>query len=167
MQAREHPAEKVGELRAKAVDLIKYEKLKEYRTHVLSAEFQADTIQLVKDMPAITKSAAMRGADTVKVTAASFKEEMMQLSDKVKAKVPSEVEIKLAAAKVKETTVALLAELKVRLAPAAHGAEAMGEGGRAPGGPATHTCFPLTLPCFGVRVLSRVGRRSSPRAWSR
>ena len=30
-QAREHPAEKVGELRAKAVDLIRYENLRAYR----------------------------------------------------------------------------------------------------------------------------------------
>jgi hypothetical protein len=47
-QAREHPAEKAAELRATAVDLISYDNLRTYRDHVMSAEFQADTIQLVK-----------------------------------------------------------------------------------------------------------------------
>jgi hypothetical protein len=64
--AREHPAEKVLDLRAKAVDLIKYENLQAYREHVMSAEFQADTLQLVKvDLPAIATAAAKRGADEV------------------------------------------------------------------------------------------------------
>ena len=113
-QAREHPAEKVSELRAKAVDLIKYEKLREYREHVLSAEFQQDTIQLVKvDLPAIATSAAKRGADGVKATATAFKDEMDKLSEKLVSKLPSEVEMKLAANKLKMTGAALLAELQV------------------------------------------------------
>ena len=72
-EAREHPAEKVGELRAKAVDLIKYEKLQEYRAHVMSAEFQADTIRLVKvDLPNIAK----QGADTVRAKATTLADEL-------------------------------------------------------------------------------------------
>merc|ERR1719482_2387814 len=96
-QAREHPAEKVDELRAKAVDLIKYESLVSYRDHVLSPEFQADTIQLVKvDLPAIAASAAKRGAEGVKATATTMKEEVDKYSEKIAALVPSEVEIKAA-----------------------------------------------------------------------
>merc|ERR1719258_89096 len=85
-QAREHPAEKVGELRAKAVDLIKYENIRAYRDHVMSAEFQADTIQLVKvDLPAIAASAAKRGAENVKATATTMKEEVDKYSEKIAA----------------------------------------------------------------------------------
>merc|ERR1719456_1855365 len=46
--AREHPAEKVTELKSKAIDLMKYETLREYRDHVMSEQFQADTTRLVK-----------------------------------------------------------------------------------------------------------------------
>merc|ERR1719408_924916 len=96
-QAREHPAEKVGELRAKAVDLIKYESLVSYRDHVLSAEFQADTIQLVKvDLPAIAASAAKRGAEGVKATATTMREEMDKYSEKMRGLVPTESELKAA-----------------------------------------------------------------------
>jgi hypothetical protein len=116
-QAREHPAEKVGELRAKAVDLIKYENIRAYRDHVMSAEFQADTIQLVKvDLPAIAASAAKRGAENVKATATTMKEEVDKYSEKIAALVPSEVEIKAAALKLKETGAALLVELQAELA---------------------------------------------------
>lgn len=68
-EAREHPAEKVGELRSKAVDLIKYENLRSYRDHVMSAEFQADTARLIKhDLPAL----AMSGVESVKTKASNL-----------------------------------------------------------------------------------------------
>merc|ERR1719408_231636 len=85
-QAREHPAEKVDELRAKAVDLIKYESLVSYREHVMSPEFQADTIQLVKvDLPAIAKTAASTGAEKVKAKATALMEEVDYYSEKMSA----------------------------------------------------------------------------------
>ena len=63
----------MGGLRAKAIDLIKYEKLQEYRAHVMSAEFQADTIRLVKvDLPNIAK----QGADTVRAKATTLADEL-------------------------------------------------------------------------------------------
>jgi len=76
-EAREHPKEKVGELRAAAVDLIKYENLQAYREHIMSAEFQADTARLIKeDLPAIASSAAKRGAETIKSKAMALSSEL-------------------------------------------------------------------------------------------
>lgn len=116
-QAREHPAEKVGELRAKAVDLIKYESLRGYREHIMSPEFQADTIQLVKvDLPAIAASAAKRGAEGVKTTATMMKDEMDKCSEKLAALVPSEAEMKAAGEKLKGAGSLLLAELHAEVA---------------------------------------------------
>ena len=112
-QAREHPAEKVAELRAKTVDLIKYESIIAYRDHVMSAEFQADTIQLVKDLPALAESAAKRGAEGVKVKAKLMKVEVDKYGEKMIALIPSEAELKAAAAKVKLSGAALLSELQV------------------------------------------------------
>jgi len=55
-QVRERPADVVLELRSTAVDLIKYEKVAEYREYMLSAEFAADTSKLVKeDLPTLLK----------------------------------------------------------------------------------------------------------------
>jgi len=116
-QAREHPAEKAAELRATAVDLISYDNLRTYRDHVMSAEFQADTIQLVKvDLPAIVASAAERGASGVKSTASTMKEEMDKYSAQIAALVPSEGEVRIVAEKVKATGSELLIELQAELA---------------------------------------------------
>jgi len=119
-QAREHPAEKMSELKAQAVDLIKYETLAEYRDYVTSAEFQADTIQLVKvDLPAIAASAAKRGAENLKATATTVTEEMnaysAMYSEKIAALVPTEAERKILAEKLKEAATTLLEELKEEL----------------------------------------------------
>lgn len=116
-EAREHPAEKVGELRSKAVDLIKYENLRSYRDHVMSAEFQADTARLIKhDLPAL----AMSGVEGVKSKAANLAADLDAYKEKAKAgastvyheKVPSKEELKAAGAKVKETTLTLVTELQ-------------------------------------------------------
>merc|ERR1719171_3470885 len=64
--AREHPAEKIGEMRAKAVDLIKYDNIKSYRDYIMSEEFQKDTIKLVKvTLPTIAMDAAKNGKASV------------------------------------------------------------------------------------------------------
>ena len=69
-EAREHPAEKVTELKSKAVDLIKYEKVTEYREYVCSEQFVSDTTKLVKeDLPQLAKDAAVKGQAAVQATA--------------------------------------------------------------------------------------------------
>ena len=114
--AREHPAEKVGELKNKAIDLIKYENLKKYREHIMSEEFQADTIQLVKvDLPALAADKFAIGKESVKATAITMKEEMDKYSAKVASMVPTEEELKAIAEKVKETGAVLLVELQAEL----------------------------------------------------
>merc|ERR1719238_1279987 len=114
--AREHPAEKVGELKNKAIDLIKYENLKKYREHIMSEEFQADTIQLVKvDLPALAADKFAIGKESVKATAITMKEEMDKYSSKVASMVPTEEELKAIAEKVKETGAVLLVELQAEL----------------------------------------------------
>ena len=114
-QAREHPAEKVRALRDTTVDLIKYENLKAYREHIMSEQFQADTIQLVKvDLPALAADKFAIGKESVKATAITMKEEMDKYSAKVASMVPTEEELKAIAEKVKETGAVLLVELQVR-----------------------------------------------------
>jgi len=121
-EARAHPVEKVGELRAKAVDLIKYENIKSYRDHIMSAEFQADTTRLVKvELPAVAAAAAKKGVETVKATATSLAEEIEAVKETAKKVVASgyelanEVEfakeLEALKAKVAQTSAALLAEL--------------------------------------------------------
>jgi len=120
-EAREHPAEKVGELRSMAVDLIKYENLRSYRDHVMSAEFQADTARLLKhDLPELAK----RGAETVKTKATMLATELdaykaqakLTASAMYEEKVPSKEELKAMGEKVKATTLTLVAELQAVLA---------------------------------------------------
>jgi len=120
-EAREHPAEKVGELRSKAVDLIKYENLRSYRDHVMSAEFQADTARLIKhDLPKL----AMGGVESVKGKAVNLALELDSYKEKAKAnassvyqeKVPSKEDLKAAGLKVKETTLTLVTELQAVIA---------------------------------------------------
>jgi len=115
-QAREHPAEKVRALRDTTVDLIKYENLKAYREHIMSEQFQADTIQLVKvDLPAIAASAAKRGSEGLAATTTAFKEEVDRYSSKLAAMVPSETEIKAVAENLRTSGGALLVELQAEL----------------------------------------------------
>jgi len=122
-EAREHPAEKVGELRSKAVDLIRYENLKAYRTHVMSAEFQADTIRLVKvDLPEL----ALKGAETVRTKAVVLSAELEAhfVTHKAKLKglvakgreMAAQVELEAVKAKVMETTGLLITELQAEIA---------------------------------------------------
>jgi len=67
---RERPADVARELGAKAVDLIKYEKVTEYREYVCSEQFVSDTTKLVKeDLPQLAKDAAVKGQAAVQATA--------------------------------------------------------------------------------------------------
>jgi len=131
--ARERPTEKVSELRAKAVDLIKYESLKSYRDHVLSAEFQADTARLVKvELPAVAAAAAKRGAETIKMTATSLAEELEAYKAKAKTvlvqgyEMANEVELDTLRTKVKMTAAALLGELQDEVSQGVEHAKAEG-----------------------------------------
>ena len=103
-------------LRDTTVDLIKYENLKAYREHVMSKQFQADTIQLVKvDLPAIAASAAKRGSEGLVATTTAFKEEVDRYSSKLAALVPSETELKAVADNVRTAGGNLLVELQAEL----------------------------------------------------
>ena len=125
--AREHPAEKVAELKEKAVDLIKYENLKAYREHVMSEQFQADTVELVKvTLPKIASDAAKRGAETVKTAATTLSVELdaykvkavafvTEAKEKASTKVPTKEEVEALRAKLKESAMALLSELQGEL----------------------------------------------------
>jgi len=74
---REHPLETAIELRAKAIDLLQYEKFASYREYVQSEEFQADTRRLVQlELPTIALDAASRGLDKVKQGAAMLATEI-------------------------------------------------------------------------------------------
>lgn len=76
-QVRERPAEAVSELRSKAVDLIKYEKVGEYRDYVCSDKFVADTTKLVKeDLPQLAKDAVVKGADGVQAASTVLSAEL-------------------------------------------------------------------------------------------
>ena len=56
------------DLKTQTIDLIKYEKLGEYRAYVCSEHFVADTCRLVKDdLPALAKEATRLGAHGVQV----------------------------------------------------------------------------------------------------
>merc|ERR1711924_218021 len=88
-----------------------------YRDHVMSAEFQADTIQLVKvDLPAYAADAAVKGKETVGTKVATFKEDVAAYYEMTKSLVPSESELKALAEKVKIPGPALLGELQAELA---------------------------------------------------
>ena len=74
-QVRERPADVARELKTQTIDLIKYEKLGEYRAYVCSEHFVADTRRLVKeDMPSLAKEATRLGAHGVKAGAELMKE---------------------------------------------------------------------------------------------
>ena len=61
------------DLKTQTIDLIKYEKLGEYRAYVCSEHFVADTCRLVKDdLPALAKEATRLGAHGVQVGAPSL-----------------------------------------------------------------------------------------------
>eukprot|EP00316_Scyphosphaera_apsteinii_P015579 CAMPEP_0119301210 /NCGR_PEP_ID=MMETSP1333-20130426/3023_1 /TAXON_ID=418940 /ORGANISM="Scyphosphaera apsteinii, Strain RCC1455" /LENGTH=394 /DNA_ID=CAMNT_0007303223 /DNA_START=103 /DNA_END=1287 /DNA_ORIENTATION=- len=71
--AKEHPRETAKALRAMAVDLIDYEKQREYRTYIMSDKFQSDTRKLVKeDLPMLAKEAARLGLTTIQIGVNSF-----------------------------------------------------------------------------------------------
>ena len=75
--AREHPQEVVAELKAKAVDLIKYDDLASYREYVQSAEFQEDTRRLIQvELPAIAKDAASKGKEKLALAATTLQAEI-------------------------------------------------------------------------------------------
>ena len=74
-QVRERPADVARELKTQTIDLIKYEKLGEYRAYVCSEHFVADTRRLVKeDLPSLAKEATRLGAHGVKAGAELMKE---------------------------------------------------------------------------------------------
>jgi len=125
-EAREHPAEKVSELRSKAVDLIKYENIRAYRDHVMSEKFQEDTARLVKvELPAIVTAAAKKGADSLKTTATTLandieghKATVVALASQGYEKV-SAVDMEALKAKIGASATALLALLQDESASAA------------------------------------------------
>lgn len=91
-EAREHPTEKVAELRSAAVDLIKYENIKAYREHVMSAEFQADTARLVQvDLPELAK----KGTETVKAKALALSTEIDEYKTMAMALAMSKYELSM------------------------------------------------------------------------
>ena len=80
-QVRERPAGVARELKTQTIDLIKYEKLGEYRAYVCSEHFVADTRRLVQeDLPALAKEATRLGAHGVKAGAELMKEELAAAS---------------------------------------------------------------------------------------
>jgi len=80
-QVRERPADVARDLKTTAVDLIKYEKLGEYRSYVCSEHFVADTRRLVKeDLPALASEAARLGAHGVQAGAELMKDELAAAS---------------------------------------------------------------------------------------
>jgi len=122
-EAREHPVEKVEALKAKAVDLIKYENVRAYRDHwnVISAEFQADTTKLVKELPVVASTAAQRGAEKVKTAATALAEELEAHKAHVKALVSqgremvSQVELEAVKGKVAAMASSLLKQMESEL----------------------------------------------------
>lgn len=125
--AREHPAEKIGEMRAKAVDLIKYDNIKSYRDYIMSEEFQSDTIKLVKvTLPTIAMDAAKNGkasvekaaidlatkVDEYKTSAIAF---VTSTKDTAYGKIPTKEEVEAMRLKLKESALLLLSELSVEL----------------------------------------------------
>lgn len=110
--AREHPTEKAIELKDAAIDLIKYDSLKTYREHVLSPEFQQDTLQLIKvDLPAIASSKAAAASKTLKETATTLKAEV----EVYRAKAGAYVEAKYEKAPTKAEAIAALEALREHL----------------------------------------------------
>ena len=80
-QVRERPADVARDLKTQTIDLIKYEKLGEYRAYVCSEHFVADTRRLVKDdLPALAKEATRLGAHGVKAGAELMKDELAAAS---------------------------------------------------------------------------------------
>jgi hypothetical protein len=74
---REHPQEVVADLKAKAVDLIKYDDLASYREYVQSPEFAEDTRRLIQvELPAIAKEAAAKGKEKLALTATALQQEI-------------------------------------------------------------------------------------------
>jgi len=74
---RAHPLEVASDLKSKAIDLIKYDDLVAYREYVQSAEFQADTLKLIReDLPAIARDAARRGVELLHSKARALHEEV-------------------------------------------------------------------------------------------
>jgi len=122
--AREHPAEKVEALKAKAVDLIKYENVRAYREqwNVMSAEFHADTARLIKELPVVASAAAQRGADKVKTTAIALAEELETHTVHAKTllaqgyEVASQVELEAIKQKVATTSSSLLKQMEQEVA---------------------------------------------------
>ena len=80
-QVRERPADVARDLKTQTIDLIKYEKLGEYRAYVCSEHFVADTRRLVKeDLPALAKEATRLGAHGVQAGAELMKDELAAAS---------------------------------------------------------------------------------------
>ena len=85
--AKEHPMETASELREMAVDLIKYENIGAYREYVLSPQFQADTLRIIKeDLPQLADRAAAGGLATAHATAERLREELLRSGAALKAR---------------------------------------------------------------------------------
>lgn len=85
-EAREHPKETAASLKASALDLIKYEKLAEYREYVQSEAFAVDTRRMVQeDLPALVRSAAENGMTTLQAKASALSAEIERSAESLKA----------------------------------------------------------------------------------
>lgn len=106
VQAKERSLETASELRAKAIDLLKYDNFASYREYVQSEAFQADTMRLIKvELPAIASDAAAKGITTVKTGATTLAAEI----DEKRGKIVSALERGYSAARKLE-----LKELRAR-----------------------------------------------------
>jgi len=85
-EARKHPKETAIALKLTALDLIKYEKLAEYREYVQSEAFAVDTRRMVQeDLPALVRSTAQNGMATLHAKASALSAEIERSAESLKA----------------------------------------------------------------------------------
>lgn len=125
--ARAHPIEAAHELKSKAIDLIKYDDLVSYREYVLSPEFQADTLKLLRDdLPVIAREAARRGLELLHTSAVALGEELQakraMLLEQWKRGFSEGRQVELD--QLRASAVQLVAELKAKLLHTAHAVRA-------------------------------------------
>ncbi|KAG8469205.1 hypothetical protein KFE25_007723 [Diacronema lutheri] len=129
-KARAHPIETAQELRSNVIDLIKYDNLVSYREYVLSPEFQADTLKLLKeDLPMIAREAARRGYGLLHSSSVALSDELhakrAALADAWKHGFQmghSSVELQ----KLRDTALKLVDQLKAKLLTTAEKVQAKG-----------------------------------------
>lgn len=120
--AREHPTDVATDLKMKAIDLLKYDDLASYRDYVMSEEFAADTLRLIKvELPTIAADASSRGMTTLRVSAANLAVEIDSKREKLVESLLEGAKMTVELAKavdvegLKARTKALLVELKLEI----------------------------------------------------